>query len=444
MSASKWSNRFSFILTTAAFAVGLGNIWRFPYIVGEGGGAAFLMIYLLLVLLIGIPIMLIEIALGRKAETTPMVGYGRLSHNKMWNGIGWMGVSASIIIMSYYVMILAWIVMYLWDSLAGNFADLEANALSTHFDTVASNTIMIIAVVLAIMISALLIVRQGLKVGLEKYSKWMMVGLILLLLFLTIWSASLDNASQGYRWFLYPDFSKVDLDVIMSALGQLFFSIGVGMAVAFVFGSYTTKKENLISCTIWIVLADTFFAILAGLLIFPVIFSFGLTPDSGPNLIFVTMASAFNSIPYGTWIGAVFFLLLFLSGFTSLISTVQGIKDSLKDKFELTNSKALWCSCGVILLLSVPVVFSYSEDPIMIFGKTVFGFFDFLTNNIMLPLGGLLIVIFAGHVIGYDKMKDHIQLGADNLKISSYWKPIVKYIIPSAILIILIRGILLN
>jgi len=442
MSKNNWSGRLSFIITTSAFAVGLGNIWRFPYVVGEGGGGAFLLVYLLLVVLIGIPILMIEIGLGRMAQTTPLHGYGKLSGKKVWNGLGWLGVIASLLIMSYYVMIMAWIAIYFYESLTGHLAALETEYLPNHFDDIASNLSLVIFVVLGIMTLAVLIVRKGLQAGLERYSKRMMIGLIVLLLGLAVWAATLDGAVEGYRWFLAPDFSKINFEVIMSALGQLFFSIGVGMAIAFAFGSYTSKQENLVTSTIWIVLADTFFAILAGFLIFPAIFSFGLAPDSGPNLIFVTMASVFGDLKYGAGIGAVFFLLLFLAGFTSLISTIQGLKDSFIDKYQLTDINGLLLVSVIIVLISIPVIYSYSENPVQLFGMTTFGLLDYLTNTIMLPLGGFLIAIFGAYLIGFEKLKMHLQTEAEIVKIDGYWKYIIQWVIPIALLIILLNGIL--
>jgi len=296
-------------------------------------------------------------------------------------------------------------------------------------------------VILGIMLSAILILRKGLQAGLERFSKAMMMGLVIMLLGLAIWAATLEGAVEGYQYFLSPDFSKINFEVVMSALGQLFFSVGVGMAVAFAFGSYTHKKENLISSTIWIVLADTFFAIVAGLFIFPVIFSFGLSPDSGPNLIFITMATVFGNLHLGNWVGAVFFLLLFLAGFTSLISCIQGLKDSFIDKFQLSNFIGLVLVSGIIFLISIPVVYSYHPDPIMIFGFNTFALLDYLTSTIMLPLGGLLITLFGGYTIGYERLKSEILMGTNNLKIGSYWKFIIKFILPLAVISILISGI---
>ena len=197
MSKNNWSNRFSFIITTSAFAVGLGNIWRFPYIAGEGGGGAFLLVYLILVLLIGIPILLIEIGLGRMSQTTPLLGFEKLSGKKIWNGLGWLGIIANLLIMSYYVMIMAWIVVYFYESLIGNLARLETANLSNHFNTIASNLDRILLVIFAVMLLASLIVSRGLQKGLERYSKLMMVGLIVMLISLAIWAATLEGASQG-------------------------------------------------------------------------------------------------------------------------------------------------------------------------------------------------------------------------------------------------------
>ncbi|MGB5818615.1 MAG: sodium-dependent transporter [Saonia sp.] len=441
MSNNRWSNKFSFIITTSAFAIGLGNVWRFPYVVGEGGGGAFLLVYLILIVLIGIPILTIEMALGRMSGTTILLGFGKLGKKPFWNGIGWLGAVSCLFIMGFYVMIMAWIAIYLWECLSGEISKLQVAGVSGHFDTVASNLKKVMIVIAGIMITAFFVVSQGLKAGLERYSKGMMFGLIGMIIGLSIWASTLDGALEGYRWLLSPDFSKINFQVIMIAVGQLFFSIGVGMAVAFVFGSYTNEKENLINSTIWIVLADTFFALLSGLMLFPVIFSFDLMPDSGPNLIFVTMTSVFNNLEYGWAVGAIFFLLLFLAGFTSLISCIQGLKDSFQDKYNLSNMKALLLVTACISFISIPVVFSYADHPFQLFGKTVFGLLDYLTSTILLPLGGLLTVLFAGYVIGYDRLRSQLLNGNGTLKIRGYWKLILIGLLPLTLIIILCNGL---
>ncbi|TXN36050.1 sodium-dependent transporter [Flagellimonas hymeniacidonis] len=442
MSNNRWSSKFSFIITTAAFAIGLGNVWRFPYVAGEGGGAAFLLVYFVLILLIGIPILTIEIALGRMSKTTVLLGFGKLGKKPFWNSIGWLGAISCILIMGFYIMIMAWIGIYLWECLSGEISKLPVASIPGHFDKVASNLSTVIIVIFSIMLAAFFVVRQGLKSGLERYAKGMMFGLVILILGLSIWAATLDGAVEGYRWLLSPDFSKINFQVIMSAMGQLFFSVGVGMAVTFVFGSYTSTKDNLVSSTIWIVLADTFFAFISGLMLFPAIFSFNLSPDSGPNLIFVTMATVFNKLEYGWIIGTVFFLLLFLAGFSSLISAIQGLKDSFKDRYKLSENMALLSVIGSIVVVSIAAVFSYSNNPFLLFDKTVFEILDYVTSTILLPLGGLLTVLFAGHIVGYKKLRIHLLEGTKTMRLQGFWKIVLIWILPLSLITILLNGLL--
>ncbi len=439
MLLKRWSSRFSFVLTTSAFAIGLGNVWRFPYIVAEYGGGAFLLVYLLLVLLIGIPLLTMEITLGRLSRSTPLVGFGKLSGQPIWNGLGWLVVVTNMIIMSYYVMILAWVLIYFWESLSGSLSIVSDGDFPDHFKGISSDLRIVLSVIIIIMLSVGLIINQGLKKGLERYTKVMMIGLIVMMVGLTIWAATLDGAISGYLWYLEPDFAKINMEVITAALGQVFFSIGVGMAIAFTFGSYTVDNENLIQSTCWIVLLDTFFAILAGLMIFPILFSFDLSPDSGPNLIFVTLASAFAQLDYSI-LGAAFFLLLFFGGFTSLVASVQGLKDSFEEKYSISEFQSLCLVLVIISVGSVPVVYSFDDQPWIIAGMTLFGLLDYVTNSFLLPLGGLLIALFAAYVVGFDVLKDNLLSGMKTRKISDGWKIVVSLIIPLVLLYILLGG----
>lgn len=270
----------------------------------------------------------------------------------------------------------------------------------------------------------------------------MMIAFMGILFSLAIWASTLEGAAAGYAWYLKPDFSKINLKVVLTALGQLFFSVGVGMAIAIAFGSYTDRKENLITSTIWIVFLDTLFAVLAGFMIFPALFTLGLAPDSGPNLVFLTMASVFSELSQGSLIGAVFFLLLFLGGFTSLIGSIQGLKDSFEEKYDLSFSGALWLVVGIISFIAIPSTFSYVEKPWLIFGQTFYGFIDFLTSIVMLPLSGLLIILFGGYVVGADRLKEHISQGAENFRYWKYWGVLVKIVVPISMLIILINSLI--
>ena len=235
----RWSNRLSFIITTAAFAIGLGNIWRFPYITGENGGGAFLLVYLILVILIGIPIFLIEMSLGQMSQSRPLLGFGKLAKNPVWHSLGWLGVLTSLFILFFYVMILAWIVIYGWDLINGRF--IETSQLDAHFTEISSNFNLVGSVVAFILLGSALILQRGLNKGLEASTKWMMYALFAILIILSIWAATLDNAMEGYKWYLTPSFEHINMSVILTAIGQLFFSVGVGMCVAFAFGSYPSK-----------------------------------------------------------------------------------------------------------------------------------------------------------------------------------------------------------
>ncbi len=442
MSSNHWSSRITFIITTSAFAVGLGNIWRFPYMVGEGGGGAFLLVYLGLILFIGLPILIMEIGLGRMSKTTPLLGYGKLAKKSAWNNLGWWGAMANLLIMSYYVMIMAWVLIYFYEAAVGRLDNYTAQELPAHFDSITTQFVKVILTIFIIMILSFWILRKDLQHGLERYVKWMMIGLVIILLALAVWASTLDNALEGYRWYLTPDFSKISLDTVMGALGQLFFSVGVGMTIAFAFGSYSGKEDNLVTASAWIIFADTFFAFLAGFMIFPALFSLGLSPDSGPDLVFVTMAAMFSKLEYGQLIGALFFMLLFLAGFTSLITSIQGLKDSFQDKYSLSPFAALMIPIVFIGLGSIPSVFSYLDNPIRIFGATVYESLDFMTNSIMLPLSGLGIVLFTVYKVGFFRFRDHLYQASHPTKIGNYWKIIAQVLIPLAIIIILLNGLL--
>lgn len=433
-----WTNKISFIITASAFAVGLGNIWRFPYIAGEGGGGAFLIIYLLLVFLFGIPLLVIEMGLGRMSEERPLTGFSKLAGNKLWDFIGWISFVAVVIIMGYYVVIMAWIVLYIWQYITGGLNDLSTSELPAFFNSITYDHSTIIIISALIIIIAALIITRGLKHGIEKFSKGMMVSFVVLLIGMVLWAATLEGASEGYKWYLTPDFSKINLNIILSAIGQLFFSIGVAMAVGWTFGSYTSKENNLVASVSWIVLMDTVIAVIAGFIIFPALFTFNLSPDSGPSLIFITMASAFSITGMGQILGIVFFTLLFLAGFSSILAAFKGMQDSFSDKMKWADSKSLVLLSIVTFMISIPVTYSFSENPVLIFGRDFYTIVDFMTNNIMLPLGGLLLVIFGVYVVGYDKLKKHLLIGYPKKDFPGFTAILVKVFIPVVISIILI------
>ena len=443
MPTNKWTSRLAYVLTLSGFAIGLGNIWRFPYITGSSGGGAFLLVYLILALLIGIPLLITEASLGRMAGITPLSGFGKLSGNKRWNIIGWIEVLASLLIMSYYVMIIAWVCIYVWECAAGQLMDIPMQEYSSRFTTLSSDFWVVFAVNVGICLFTAWIVSRGLNKGIEGLSKYLMPLLCLLILGLGVWAISIDGAAEGIRWYLSVDFSKITLEVVLAAVGQLFFSIGVGFSTAFVFGSYMGEEDNLVYDTGAVVLADTLVAVLAGFMIFPALFAFDLPPDSGPDLVFVTMSSLFSQMPAGQLFGAMFFVLLFLAGITSFISNVEAITFSFQDRFAITRGRAMTITLLAILVLGIPSILSFSsESSLEIAGTTFYDWMDYWTNVIMLPLAGLLIVIFGAYIIGFKRLQEATNQGAGTFRMVNYWVVLLKVVIPLTVLTILIKGII--
>ncbi|MDX1667299.1 MAG: sodium-dependent transporter [Saprospiraceae bacterium] len=440
MTPKHWTSRLTFILTTASFAIGLGNIWRFPYLVGENGGGIFLLIYLALVFLVGIPILLTEVSLGRMAQSSPLSGFGLLSGKRGWNMIGWLEVVAALLIMGFYIMILAWVAVYGWESMIGALPD---NAYEEHFTASTRRFFPIFLIGAALTAAAGYIVTKDLKDGIEQMAKWLMPLMLILILMLGGWAISLNGAAEGIRWYLYADLGEVSWNSVLAAMGQLFFSIGVGFTTAFVFGSYSRNDEDIVGSTGAVVIADTLVAFLAGFMIFPALFAFQMTPDSGPGLVFVTMAQLFSQMPMGRLFGTLFFLLLIIAGFTSLAATVESVSESLKSRYELSAHTAIGMVVGIIILLSVPNILSYGDGFFSQLGhRTFFEWTDFLTNSLLLPLIGLLIVLFTAFVLGFRHFQHATNQGAALFRVTGFWKVLLQLLIPLAILSILINNFL--
>ncbi len=442
MSRPSWTNRLAFILTVSSFAVGVGNIWRFPYMVGEGGGGAFLLVYIVMALLIGIPIMLAEISLGRMAGTTPLVGFGKLSGKPVHNLIGWVEVVATMLIMGFYVMIMAWIGVYFWQCLSGELLQVETTYAS-HFASISASSGRIFFVSLLILGLSAWIIGRGLKDGVEALAKLFMPLLLLLIVVLGIWSCTRPGAGEGIRWYLTPDFSKIGMDTFLGALSQIFFSIGIGMAAVFVFGSYSDKKQNIILDTGIVVFMDTLIAFLAGFVIFPALFSYGIAPDSGPSLLFITMTGLLGELPMGQLFGALFFALLLLAGLTSVVTLTEGLVQSLRDRFRLSQGRSIAYFTLVVILLLIPNILSHNDSIFSdLGGRSFFEITDFVSNSILLPIAGLLIVVFGMYVVGFDRLRDATNEGSTRLKVTAVWEIIWKVVVPISIVVILITGVL--
>ena len=444
MTRENWGSRFGFIMATAGFAVGMGNIWRFPYIVGESGGGAFLIVYLILTAIIGIPLLTAEISLGRKAQLTPLKGMKKLSGNSsFWNVIGWVEITATLLILGFYLMIMAWVTVYLKEYITGEAFAYNATNIQSHFVELQGNSSSILLYCLGIALLIAFVAARGLQGGVELVSKIFMPILLVMFILLAIGSNTLEGSEEGLKWYLRPDFSKINFQVVLSALGQIFFSIGIALTAGFVFGSYLDPKKSDIPGSVGIVvLFDTAIAILAGFVIFPALFAFDIEPNAGPGLLFVTMASLFKEVPFGMFFGGVFFFLVFIAGFTSIIGLIEAIISTIIDSMNISRIKAVIITVSTTFLLTIPSVLGFGVwQDIQPLGFSFFGLFDFISGKILLPLGGILISVYVAYIWGFSNFMRETNEGAKNLKVTKLWGFLMKYVIPIIIFIILVQGL---
>ncbi|RCW40745.1 NSS family neurotransmitter:Na+ symporter [Halopolyspora algeriensis] len=444
-----WGSRFGFIMATAGFAVGLGAIWRFPYLVSENGGGAFVLVYIVISVLVGIPLFIAELMLGRRTQKGPILGMRELTRSgNPFRAIGWLGTLSALLIMSYYVVILGFMVGYFVMSLTGTFsAGTTAEQISTTYSAFTANTPAIVAATVGIIAVTGLIISRGLKEGIERSTKFLMPLLLILLIGLTVYSLLQPGAAKGVAWYLTPDFSLITGEVILAALGQAFFAIGIGVATAFIFGSYLDREKSQVpGDSVSIVGVNTLIAILAGLIIFPAIRSYGLTEAEGPGLVFQTMPNVFARIPGGFIVGPVFFLLVLIAGLTSAIGYSEGIAGSLRELTGWSRRRASWATVGAILVLAVPSMLSYGGNgplsDVIIAGKNLFTWADFISGSILMPLGALLIIVFVALFFGFNRYREEANRGAGAIRVQGWWKPLVVVVIPLAVAVIMVTGLL--
>jgi neurotransmitter:Na+ symporter, NSS family len=445
MPRESWASRFGFITATVGFSIGLGNIWRFPYITGVNGGGAFLLIYLALALLIGIPLFTAEISLGRKTQLTPIPGMLKLTGRRFspWNLIGWFGIAAALLIMSYYQLIMGWILAYLFKMAGGGFAGASQAEIGSYFSDLVADPVVVLLHATVMMLIVAVIVAQGLRRGAERAAKLLMPILFVLLVVLGIGGLTLPGAMEGVRWYLAPDFSAVDGSVVLAALGQVFYSIGVGMAAAYVYGSYLNPRESDVpGGAVTIVGFDVLAAVLAGFVMFPALFAIGISPDVGPGLVFVTMPNLFAQVPAGTAVGASFFFLLLIAGLTSGIALTEALTASLMDSFRLTRRTAVGLSVGLIFALGVPSALGFGPwTGVQLFGRSIFDFVDFLSGNVLLTVGGLLIALYTAISWGFAEFQRESNVGAGRVRVFASWAPFIRYLIPLAVFVVLVSSL---
>ena len=445
-SRANFGSKLGVILASAGSAVGLGNIWRFPYETGNHGGAAFILVYIGCVLFFGIPIMVAEFSIGRHSRSNTARAYQKLAPGTHWRWVGRMGVLAGFLILGYYSVVAGWTLDYIVQAASNSFAGQTANGFIAAFNNLTANPWRPALWMLAFMLMTHFIVVKGVDKGIEQSSKIMMPMLFILLIILAICAVSLPGAGNGIKFLLQPDFSKVDGNVLLGAMGQAFFSLSLGMGCLCTYASYFRKDVNLPKTALNVGIIDTMVAILSGFIIFPAAFSVGLQPDAGPSLLFITLPNvfqqAFGGVPWlAVILSIMFYVLLALAALTSTISLHEVVTAYLHEEFDMTRRKAAilvttGCSIiGVLCSLSLGV-----GKELTIFGMTLFDFFDFLTAKIMLPLGGFFIAIFTGWFLDKHIVWEEVSNNG-TLKKSIYrsWLFLLKYVAPIGIAFIFVN-----
>lgn len=435
----QWASNIGFILAAAGSAVGLGNIWKFPYLAGANGGGAFVVIYLVMIVIIGFVIMLGEMAIGRNTHLSSVGAYKKLSEK--WAFVGFIGVVVGFCILAFYSVIGGWVLNYIGKYLIGGISGAEAG---NYFSGFIASTTQPIVWHLVFMVLCCVIVLKGIAGGIEKASKFMMPALFILLVIIAIRSVTLDGAMEGIKFFLKPDFSKVTIGTVMAALGQAFFSLSLGMGAIITYGSYLGKTENLEKNAIIIPAIDTAVALLAGFAVLPAVFAFGFEPGAGPSLMFITLPSVFDSMPFGQFFGILFFILVLFAALTSAISLLEVVVAFVIDTFKIERKKATIIISTILFFIGIPC--SLANGPVMkdvlIFGYNFFDFMSFLAENLLMPLGGLLMCIFIGYVWGVDNISDEISCnGKYRFRSKPFFVIMIKYIAPVLIFIIWLNAI---
>ncbi|HHZ70050.1 MAG TPA: sodium-dependent transporter [Methylococcaceae bacterium] len=441
---SEWSSRFAFILAATGSAVGLGNIWKFPYITGENGGGAFVIVYLLCVVVIGIPIMMAETMIGRRGRQSPVNAMKKLakeaSADSRWQYLGWLGVSAGMIILSYYSVIAGWALAYVLKAITGTFMDGSVQQIGGLFDSFVQDPGRQVFWHSTFMILTMLVVVRGVQDGLEKAVRFLMPSLFVLLILLVGYAMNTDAYDQGLSFMFNPDFSKITGNSVLTAMGHAFFTLSLGMGAIMVYGSYLPKDVSIAKTVFMVAGADTVVALLAGIAIFPLVFANGLEPSTGPGLIFQTLPIAFGQMTGGVIFGTLFFVLLVFAALSSSISLIEPAVAWMVENKGYSRLKACVLLGSVVWFIGLGTVLSFNEwADVTVLGKNIFELLDFLTANLMLPIGGLLIAVFAGWVMRRQHSQDELQL--NNKGLFYCWVVLVRYVSPAAVFLVFIHVI---
>ncbi|RMH31911.1 MAG: sodium-dependent transporter [Nitrospirae bacterium] len=440
----QWSSRWTFILAATGAAVGLGNIWKFPYLTGVHGGSAFVLVYIVCVAALGIPLMMAEILIGRRGRYTPVNTMKILAEESgagpWWQSVGWLGTLAGMLILSYYSVIGGWTLAYVFKSATGAFRGVTGASAHTMFEAFVGNPWAILFWHTVFMIMTMMVVAKGVQGGIEKAVQFLMPALFVLLLLLLGYATTTGFFFDGLAFLFTPDVSRLSGTSMLTAMGQAFFSLSIGMGTIMIYGSYVPKGTSIAGTSIAIAGCDTAVALIAGMAIFPIVFANGMEPGAGPSLIFETLPVAFGHMTGGLIFGFLFFVLLLIAAWTSSISLIEPAVTLCIERYDMTRASAsLWCGISTWALgIGTVVSFNVWADR-TVFGMTFFDLLDFLTSNLMLPVGGILIASFAGWVMAPETSRSELDirhpLGY------TLWHLLIRYVAPFAVTLVLLHAL---
>lgn len=449
MQREKLSSRLGFILISAGCAIGLGNVWRFPYIVGQYGGAAFVLIYLVFLLILGLPIMAMEFAVGRASQKSAALSFDVLEpQGTKWHWYKWGAMAGNYLLMMFYTTIGGWLIIYAVKTMSGQFSGLTAEQIGTEFNNLMGQPgIMTVAMVIIVVVG-FAVCSLGVQNGVEKITKYMMLALLALMIVLAIRSMTLPGASEGLSFYLLPDFNKIREagfgEVIFAAMGQSFFTLSLGIGAIAIFGSYIGKERSLTGEAVWVTLLDTSVAFIAGLIIFPACFAFDINAGSGPSLLFVTLPNVFNTMSGGRIWGTLFFICMIFAALSTVIAVFENIICFATDLTGCSRQKAVIINLIAILILSMPCLLGFNIlSGIQPFGSGsgIMDLEDFIISNNLLPIGSLIYLLFCTSRYGWGFKNFTKEADSGNgIKFPKWARIYVSYILPLIVLIIFIQG----
>lgn len=446
----KLGSRLGFILISAGCAIGIGNVWKFPYMAGQGGGGAFVLFYLIFLLMLGLPIMTMEFAVGRASQKSPVKAYYALEKpGQKWHIHGYITLIGCYLLMMFYTTVAGWMLHYFYLTATGKFTGLDSKAVSEQFNTMLSQPLVMGFWMVVVVIAGILVCSIGLQNGLEKVTKVMMISLLLIMIVLAVNSFFMDGAKEGLSFYLIPDFGRMKeigiIKTITGAMNQAFFTLSLGIGAMAIFGSYIGKERSLLGESLNIALLDTFVAITSGLIIFPACFTFNVDQTSGPGLIFITLPNIFNHIPMGRLWGSLFFVFMSFAAFSTILAVFENIISCGMELTGWSRKKSSFVNAIAIILLSIPCVLGYnlwSWDGFAVFGGAVLDFEDFLVSNLFLPLGSLVYLLFCTSRYGWGWKNFTTEANTGKgLKMQNWMRGYITYILPLIVLFIFFFGL---